>query len=153
MKVGRNDPCPCGSGKKYKKCCLNQYGGDEDFPLIIGAVLNGGYDKELADVLCKLLWRMKSGNGWVGECHATSAVLYVALKELGLDPRLCVGEVDAGFLFDHSWVELDDKIIDLAVSLPHPQASSSLSPPIILDMNIRSGVNAGIFLTENAGRK
>jgi len=21
-KVGRNDPCPCGSGKKYKQCCL-----------------------------------------------------------------------------------------------------------------------------------
>ncbi|MBI1194219.1 MAG: YchJ family protein [Gammaproteobacteria bacterium] len=21
-KVGRNDPCPCGSGKKYKKCCM-----------------------------------------------------------------------------------------------------------------------------------
>ncbi len=21
MKVGRNDPCPCGSGKKYKHCC------------------------------------------------------------------------------------------------------------------------------------
>ncbi|MCK7486639.1 MAG: SEC-C domain-containing protein [Bacillus subtilis] len=19
--MGRNDPCPCGSGKKYKKCC------------------------------------------------------------------------------------------------------------------------------------
>jgi len=25
-KPGRNDPCPCGSGKKYKKCCL---GNDE----------------------------------------------------------------------------------------------------------------------------
>lgn len=23
MKTGRNDPCPCGSGKKYKKCCLS----------------------------------------------------------------------------------------------------------------------------------
>lgn len=23
-KVGRNDPCPCGSGKKYKKCCLRR---------------------------------------------------------------------------------------------------------------------------------
>ncbi|KSU60993.1 hypothetical protein AS034_15245 [[Bacillus] enclensis] len=23
VKAGRNDPCPCGSGKKYKKCCLN----------------------------------------------------------------------------------------------------------------------------------
>jgi tetratricopeptide (TPR) repeat protein len=22
MKRGRNDPCPCGSGKKYKRCCL-----------------------------------------------------------------------------------------------------------------------------------
>jgi hypothetical protein len=22
MKVGRNDPCPCGSNKKYKQCCL-----------------------------------------------------------------------------------------------------------------------------------
>ncbi|MGO8740433.1 DUF1186 domain-containing protein [Rhodoblastus sp.] len=22
--VGRNDPCPCGSGKKYKKCCLGK---------------------------------------------------------------------------------------------------------------------------------
>ena len=24
MKIGRNEPCPCGSGKKYKKCCLNK---------------------------------------------------------------------------------------------------------------------------------
>lgn len=23
-KVGRNDPCPCGSGLKYKKCCLDR---------------------------------------------------------------------------------------------------------------------------------
>jgi len=29
--VGRNDPCPCGSGRKYKKCCLNK---DKLKPLI-----------------------------------------------------------------------------------------------------------------------
>ncbi|HCS1330106.1 TPA: SEC-C domain-containing protein, partial [Salmonella enterica] len=23
VKVGRNDPCPCGSGKKFKQCCLH----------------------------------------------------------------------------------------------------------------------------------
>jgi len=23
-KIGRNEPCPCGSGKKYKKCCINK---------------------------------------------------------------------------------------------------------------------------------
>lgn len=27
MSVSRNDPCPCGSGKKYKKCCM---GADEE---------------------------------------------------------------------------------------------------------------------------
>ena len=21
IKIGRNDPCPCGSGRKYKRCC------------------------------------------------------------------------------------------------------------------------------------
>jgi len=26
IKIGRNDPCPCGSGKKYKKCCLGKAG-------------------------------------------------------------------------------------------------------------------------------
>lgn len=24
MKIGRNAPCPCGSGKKYKNCCLHK---------------------------------------------------------------------------------------------------------------------------------
>lgn len=23
-KIGRNESCPCGSGKKYKKCCMNK---------------------------------------------------------------------------------------------------------------------------------
>jgi len=34
-KLGRNDPCPCGSGKKYKKCCLNKLDKEEisKFPL------------------------------------------------------------------------------------------------------------------------
>ena len=24
--AGRNEPCPCGSGKKYKKCCMRKAG-------------------------------------------------------------------------------------------------------------------------------
>ncbi|MCM3901529.1 MAG: SEC-C metal-binding domain-containing protein [Pyrinomonadaceae bacterium] len=28
-KTSRNDPCPCGSGKKYKKCCLRSVEADE----------------------------------------------------------------------------------------------------------------------------
>ena len=30
VKVGRNDPCPCGSGKKYKKCCGQNETADRD---------------------------------------------------------------------------------------------------------------------------
>src|ERR1700722_10965364 len=29
-KIGRNDPCPCGSGKKYKHCCLPRYAASID---------------------------------------------------------------------------------------------------------------------------
>ena len=48
--VGRNDPCPCGSGKKYKKCCekktglqrhqftnLNREGTESNMSKIVGA--------------------------------------------------------------------------------------------------------------------
>jgi uncharacterized protein YecA (UPF0149 family) len=28
-KLGRNDPCPCGSGKKFKACCMRK-GADAD---------------------------------------------------------------------------------------------------------------------------
>ena len=30
VKVGRNDPCPCGSGKKFKKCCGANLPGMDD---------------------------------------------------------------------------------------------------------------------------
>jgi len=30
-KIGRNDPCPCGSGKKYKRCCLEQQCASDNF--------------------------------------------------------------------------------------------------------------------------
>ncbi len=28
-KIGRNDPCPCGSGRKYKRCCAGQSGNEK----------------------------------------------------------------------------------------------------------------------------
>jgi hypothetical protein len=32
LKTGRNDPCPCGSGKKYKQCCLKVASASDDSP-------------------------------------------------------------------------------------------------------------------------
>jgi len=33
MRIGRNDPCTCGSGKKYKKCCLQRHKQEQQRPL------------------------------------------------------------------------------------------------------------------------
>jgi hypothetical protein len=37
MKVGRNDPCPCGSGKKYKHCCYAKDSVKHDDPVVEAA--------------------------------------------------------------------------------------------------------------------
>jgi preprotein translocase subunit SecA len=36
-KVGRNDPCPCGSGKKFKNCCMKKEHGAEPAAVRAGA--------------------------------------------------------------------------------------------------------------------
>jgi hypothetical protein len=40
-KVGRNEPCPCGSGKKYKKCCGNATAADEERGVMIKRDIQG----------------------------------------------------------------------------------------------------------------
>ncbi len=43
-KIGRNDPCPCGSGKKYKACCLTKSVGGK--PLKFKATLISNQPKQ-----------------------------------------------------------------------------------------------------------
>jgi len=44
MKIGRNDPCHCGSGKKYKKCCL---GKENVSNRLLSQQLSEAYDKPM----------------------------------------------------------------------------------------------------------
>lgn len=53
-KVGRNDPCPCGSGKKYKNCCMKK---DEESKKTYTA---GGKRKFKATVISSALDKTKS---------------------------------------------------------------------------------------------
>ncbi|WP_312501052.1 YecA family protein [Lacrimispora sp.] len=136
-KIGRNDTCPCGSGRKYKQCCLKKQMNRNEYEEISVIVRNCGYNKDFADTLCQLYRYMKIKE-WIGACHATSAVLFVVLSELEYFPKLCVGEVKcSSFLFDHSWIEIDDKIVDLAISMTL-QYGLPISEPIVLDLNIKS---------------
>ena len=45
IKAGRNDTCPCGSGKKYKKCCelkLQKSRGNTVLLVIVGLLMAAG---------------------------------------------------------------------------------------------------------------
>ena len=79
MKIGRNDPCPCGSGMKYKKCCLNKTAPDI-YQCIRDTVSEKGYPSALSDTLCEMLRYMEEKQ-LLGGCHATASALYVALSE------------------------------------------------------------------------
>ncbi len=64
-KPGRNDPCPCGSGRKYKKCCILKDEADrprhvtEETPNPFIAELRPDVDKAVD----RLLQRLESGGG------------------------------------------------------------------------------------------
>ena len=66
-RIGRNDPCPCGSGKKYKRCCLGKDDAaatviPEVDAIVTGGVLewltdrHGDRVKEAASLLAPQLW-------------------------------------------------------------------------------------------------
>ncbi len=61
-KTGRNEPCPCGSGKKYKKCCLNSSTVEADYVYtdldelsnqVPALIKKGKYDE--AEAICNIL--------------------------------------------------------------------------------------------------
>jgi len=121
--IGRNDKCPCGSGLKYKKCCLKKN--------------NLTFDQiECEDrmrVIVKSAYDFIKDNDYRGGCHLISAVIYILLKEDGYsDLVVKTGVVDiADCLFDHSWVEYQGKKIDITV-INTLQKDIKL-PPIFLD--------------------
>lgn len=138
MKIGRNVPCPCGSGEKYKQCCLPKESMSTE-QLIRSTVSANGYDDRISDVLCNLNRYMQRKQWW-GACHASCSALYVALSELGYSPKLCIGEMmGQGLYFDHSWIELDGKIIDMAISMTL-LGGAPASESILFGKNIRNGM-------------
>jgi hypothetical protein len=56
--TGRNAPCPCGSGKKYKKCCLPGQVTDQSAPTPLGAATRSAADEELRQYLTEFAARL-----------------------------------------------------------------------------------------------
>jgi len=121
MKTGANDPCPCGSGNKYKRCCRN----NDVTPWATWRnnaskmAEKNGLDNRLAEAFCTLL-KLISNYNWTGACHGASAILYVIFNELGYEPKLCAGIVATDFWTSgHSWIELNGKVYDVSCYFPN----------------------------------
>ena len=48
-KIGRNDACPCGSGKKYKRCCLTAQVANPDVVTITANIADPLVDDDICD--------------------------------------------------------------------------------------------------------
>lgn len=143
MKVGRNDPCICGSGRKYKKCCYNWRenwtNGIEkhECEKQIKQIVRGAYDFIIE-------------HDYQGGCHLISAILYILLTEKGYKPILKLGEVRVNdIIFDHSWIELDNKVIDVAIM--NTLQDDVKLPPVLLGKSVATGcsVNYQYGVSEN----
>ena len=101
MKIGRNAPCPCGSGKKYKKCCLNkskiQFPAEAAFDAQKSLKKDGQIKQclhpnkdECTDKIVKahaiqnnrILTKIAE-NGWVETLNGTSNLIFQSSQEQG----------------------------------------------------------------------
>ena len=86
VEVGRNDPCPCGSGKKYKRCC----GGKQE-PVALGARPSPALRQRLQALSQAALVRWDSG------CWADA--IPIMMKIARLDPNSPQAHHDLGVMY------------------------------------------------------
>jgi hypothetical protein len=92
-KIGRNDPCPCGSGKKYKKCCLPK-----------GITFKEETVKEETDAIPK---RVNNSGFNLRELFDDSKPYNLLSGYPGLDPAVKEGECKFAEFFDREAIEID----------------------------------------------
>lgn len=154
----RNQPCPCGSGKKYKKCCINKISNPTELRKQRALYLcPEAYNSEtFVDTYIKVLNHSLRKN-WVGACHTLSSILYVLFREQGINANLNIGFAKSSkipFPFCHSWVEIEGVIYDLSLYRSHshiPNQMIEISGPIFkgvdLDINFKTQILYGVKTT------
>lgn len=141
--VGRNDPCPCGSGKKYKKCCVNK--NLTGIGLWKERALTISSEERLVNTFFTVFDHSVK-KSWRGACHGLSSILYILLKEQDVNCQLHLGFVKADavpFSFCHSWITIDGEVFDIGLYRSNPPVVSpnmyvEVSPPIFKGINLET---------------
>ncbi|WP_052487986.1 YecA family protein [Gordoniibacillus kamchatkensis] len=138
--IGRNDPCPCGSGKKYKKCH--------------GLMQVLSWNDVMAQVHFSHAQRNKIERAFLaanedfkehplaGACHLLSGVFSVVLAELGVSAALKLGVVRRtidGRDFTHSWIEIDGYVFDVAIQ---HTLHGEINAPVFAGIDVSNGLPA-----------
>lgn len=142
-KAGRNDPCPCGSGNKYKRCCLAK---DE------AARLAAQNAPATAPVAVPDVPRPKVERAPVPAPEPTEAelaweVLWERFERASLDERLAIVHetIDAGALDDEGAFELCCPLIDALMTAERFADVRSVIERIEREAGAAYAANAGWF--------
>ncbi len=73
MKAGRNDPCPCGSGKKYKHCCYATDSVKHEEPVVEADAAEEPEDEETEAIEQRRRSQRKDRSRFGGEVSGTGA--------------------------------------------------------------------------------
>ncbi|MGN7209729.1 SEC-C metal-binding domain-containing protein [Bacillus velezensis] len=146
---GRNEPCPCGSGKKYKKCCLNKV--ENPIEVWKQRANQLSSSKELIETFFAV-FNHAMRKKWTGACHTVSSILYVLLCEQGIDAQLRIGYVRSqkfDATFSHSWITIEDKSYDVGLYRANPISPlhyyTEVSPPIFKGINLESFTDTDVI--------
>ncbi len=93
--IGRNDPCPCGSGRKYKKCCL-----------AVSASPPGAYTKAESQSAWAALGAFTSRAEFAGDRAVAEASFFAPLAQ-GVPDELRRGLLAESQLFFEGWFLCD----------------------------------------------
>ncbi len=107
-KPGRNDPCVCGSGKKYKKCCI-------DKPRVIGACLvptgERGTGRPCGETAVMAVFCKKCGKQYPScsdESHKKTAQQMMNGHILRVHPEEIPVSIFDAMVADRQWLELHE---------------------------------------------
>lgn len=119
-KSGRNDPCPCGSGRKYKKCCIEKHPRDQYVyighkePLqglsfnngqILVHPISGGIEKADA-VFSQTQYTTKNGKDKVLSCIPNIATINI--------PAYLVSEFDVIYSIDTNTKQISNDMVSVS---------------------------------------
>lgn len=118
--TGRNDPCPCGSGKKYKKCCIDKYprgqyvyiGYSEPFQGLtsgndqVYVHLRSGEKAKAEALFSRTQYTRRSGKDKVVSCIPNKAAFHI--------PTSLASSFDVIWVIDTNTKQINDDMVSIS---------------------------------------